>query len=364
LPEYDQDYYSILGVARNASDKEIKSAYRRMAFENHPDRNPGSREAEERFKAAAEAYEALSDPEKRAAYDRFGKEGLRGTGFRPFTDVNDIFSSFGDIFEQFFGFGHTGRRRGRRGSDLRSDIELSLKEAAFGVEREIEVHNLVTCSECSGSGARKGTSPGRCPGCGGRGEVIAQHGFLTIAKTCPRCRGSGVYVADKCPLCKGIGKVGATRKLNVKVPAGIDGGMQLRLAGEGEPGEGHAPPGDLYVFVRVKPIEGLEREGEDLHCRAVISIAAAALGGKVAVPTLDGETEIDVPKGTQPGDVARLPGLGIPRLNGYGRGDQHVHFMVEIPKKLTSEQEDLLRALAHSLGEEAKVKPKKKGFFK
>jgi molecular chaperone DnaJ len=362
LSEQEKDFYEILGVPRDADEKAIKSAYRKLAFEYHPDRNPGDREAEEKFKAASEAYEVLSDPQNRAAYDRFGRDGLRGTGFHPFNDVDDVFSSFGDIFEQFFGFGRSGRRSSRRGDDVRAEVTITLKEATFGVEREVEVQNLVNCTECGGNGAKKGTSPVRCQTCGGRGEVVVSRGFLTIAKTCPRCHGSGMFIEEKCEVCRGVGKVGKTRKLNVRIPQGVDDGMQLRLAGEGEPGDRGGPPGDLYIAIRVTPMEGIERENENLHCSVNVSFVMAALGGKVKVPSLEGEKEVEIPRGLQPGEVIRLPGIGVPRLNGYGRGDQHVHVSVEIPKKLSSEQEDLLKALARTMGESDRVKSKR-GIF-
>ena len=362
MSEANSDYYSVLGVPRDADEKTIKGAYRRIAFEHHPDRNPGNKDAEEKFKCASEAYEVLSDPQKRAVYDRFGRDGLRGTGFRPFTDVEDIFSSFGDIFEQFFGFGRTGRHGGRRGTDIKTEVQISLREAAFGTEREIEVQNLVMCRDCEGTGAKRGTKPSRCDTCGGHGEVGINHGFITISKTCPKCYGSGFVIREKCESCLGAGKISAARRLNIKIPAGVDDGMQLRLAGEGEGGDHGGPTGDLYVLVRVKSAEGLQRDGEDLHCCAKISFVMAALGGKVKIPTIEGETEIDVPRGTQPSDIIKLAGLGIPRLNGYGRGDQRVHFQVEIPKKISTEQEEILKSFAHTMGDSEKLKGKKSLF--
>jgi molecular chaperone DnaJ len=250
----------------------------------------------------------------------------------------------------------------RRGDDIRTVVDITLGEAAAGAEREVEVESLVSCGECGGSGAKKGTRPSKCGMCGGRGEVMASHGFLTISRTCPKCHGQGVFIEDKCPECRGVGKVGASRKLVVKIPAGIDDGMQLRLSGEGERGDRGGPPGDLYVLVRIKPIEGIQREGEDLHCVASIGFAVAALGGKATVPTLEGGRAVDIPKGSQPGDVVRLAGLGMPRLNGYGRGDQLVHISVEVPRKLTSEQEEMIKALAQTMGDSDKLRSKR-GLF-
>ena len=360
----ERDYYEILGVQRDTSDKEIKAAYRKLAFEYHPDRNPGNREAEEKFKEAGEAYEVLSDPQKRQLFDRFGRDGLRGSGFHPFNNVDDVFSSFGDIFEQFFGFQQGGRRHGgQRGEDLRAEISITLKEAAFGVEQEVEVQNLINCTECGGNGAKKGTKPGRCPVCNGQGQVVMSHGFISITRPCSKCHGSGVFVADKCHACSGLGKVKNARKLSVRVPAGVEDGMQLRLAGEGEPGSRGAPPGDLYIFIRVTPVAGLKRDGESLHCVVDVPFFMAALGGEVTVPTLEGEKSVDILRGTQPGDVIKIPGFGIPRLNGYGRGDQHVHVNVVIPRKLDSGQEDLMHQLADSMGHGERVKKKKKGIF-
>ena len=352
-------------MARDASDADLKSAYRKLAFEFHPDRNPGNREAEDRFKEISEAYEVLSDSGKRSMYDRFGHEGLAGSGFRPFTDVNDIFSSFGDIFEQFFGAPGHGRHHGRRrGDDARAVVDISLKEASLGVEREIEVQSINSCQSCGGSGAKKGSKVAKCQTCDGHGQVVVSHGFLTIQKTCPKCHGAGVFVSEKCPACSGLGKVRVNRKLNVKIPQGIEDGMQLRLAGEGEAGERGGPPGDLYILVKVIPVEGLERRGEDLFTVAKIPFYTALLGGSVEVITLNGSKEVEIPRGTQPGQVVRIPGQGMPRLNGYGRGDELVEVEVEIHKKLSREQEELVRNFASLDGASDRIKSKKGIFSK
>ena len=310
-----RDYYEVLGVTRNASQKEIKKAYRRLALKYHPDRNPGDKEAEEKFKEASEAYEVLSDPEKRELYDRYGHDGLRGSGFSGFSGVEDIFSHFGDIFSEIFGgspfgFGRAGARRGMRGADLRYDIALEFEEAVWGCEKDIQVEKLTDCPACGGSGAAPGTRPNVCPMCHGTGSVVQQQGFFTLQRTCPRCRGQGTVVEKPCSECNGSGKVEQEKTVSVKIPAGVDSGVRLRLAGEGEPGENGGPPGDLYVFITVKPDNRWRREGSDLFVDVEISFVQAALGTTITVPTLEGDKDIDIEPGTQPGESLVIEGGG------------------------------------------------------
>ncbi|MCX7943948.1 MAG: molecular chaperone DnaJ [Deltaproteobacteria bacterium] len=358
-----RDYYEILGVSRNADIREIKTAYRKLAFQYHPDRNPGDKEAEEKFKEAAEAYEVLSDPQKRELYDRYGHEGLKGTGFHPYSDIDDIFSSFSDIFEDFFGFSTgRGRRRSSRGADISRKIDITLMEAAQGIEKEVEVERLSVCSNCNGSGSRPGTYPQSCPVCHGRGQVSTRAGFMVISTTCNRCRGKGTVIVDKCEVCSGSGTVPQKKTLKVKIPPGVDTGMQLRLSGEGESAPGGGRPGDLYLVINVVPEEGMERDGEDIHSEVKISYIEAILGTSVRIKTIWGERDLEIRPGTQPQDVIKIPEGGMPRLNGYGRGDHIVHIKVEIPKKISSEEERLLKELAEISN--IKTTKKSKGFFR
>ncbi|MBA2847692.1 molecular chaperone DnaJ [Thermosulfuriphilus ammonigenes] len=359
---HHKDYYQILGVARDASAEEIKKAYRRLALKYHPDRNPGDKEAEERFKEASEAYEVLSDPEKRAIYDRFGHQGLSGQGYKTgFDDFQDIFSTFSDLFEEFFGFSSGfGRRessRPRPGADLRYDLSIDLEEAAKGKEIEIEFTRLEACNTCGGTGLRPGGQRAYCPVCQGRGQVVHSEGFFRISSTCPHCRGAGTINADPCPDCAGQGRLRRKRRLTVDIPPGVDTGTRLRIKREGEAGINGGPPGDLYVVIHVRPHKLFERHGDDLFCEVPINFVKAALGGEIFVETLWGKERITIPRGTQPGERLVLRGLGMPRLRGGGKGDLIVQIQVEIPRKLTRRQEELLREF------EALEEEKKEGFF-
>jgi molecular chaperone DnaJ len=342
-----RDYYDILGVPRNASEEDIKKAYRRMALKYHPDRNQGDKEAEENFKEASEAYEVLRDPNKREIYDFYGHDGLKSSGFTGFRGFDDIFSSFGDIFEEFFGFSsRSSRRGGSPGADLRYDLKMSLLDAALGMETEIEIFKKGRCDVCNGTGAQAGSTPHVCPHCHGRGQVNRSHGFFTISTTCSYCRGEGEVIANPCKSCRGAGLVKKRKKVSLQVPAGVDTGSRLRLRGEGEEGERGAPPGDLYVIIYVEPHEFFEREGDDIMLRVPLSFTMAALGGEIEVPTLNGAKKIQIPKGTQPGEIFKLRGEGIPHLHGRGRGDQLIQAAVWVPKRLTKRQEELLKDFA------------------
>jgi molecular chaperone DnaJ len=341
------DFYEILGVPKNASPEGIKKAYRKLALKFHPDKNPGSKEAEEKFKEAARAYEVLSDPEKRSHYDRYGSAGGGQYGGQGFQDINDIFQNFGDIFGDIFGQSRGSKNRGpRRGADLSTTIEVDFVQSAFGIEREIQFHRLVNCQDCSATGAKKGTSAQTCTQCGGRGSIFHSQGFFSVSSTCSRCRGSGNMILEKCPSCEGAGRKTAQRTLKVKIPPGINTGGKLRLVGEGEEGERGGPPGDLYVEVYVAPDARFVREGNDVVSRIKVTMSQAALGTRLEVETLKGREFIDIPKGTQPGDRIRLPGLGFNSLKGYNRGDQFIEVSVSIPEKLTRRQEELMREFA------------------
>jgi molecular chaperone DnaJ len=341
----DKDYYQILGVSRNASEDEIKKSYRKIAMQFHPDRNPGNKEAEEKFKIASEAYEVLRDPEKRGIYDRYGIEGLKGSGFTGFRGFEDIFSTFGDIFEDFFGFGTTQRHRtrARSGADLRYDVKISFHEAAFGKEHEVEIPKHVLCDVCNGTGAKPGTHPAHCPNCKGTGQVTRSQGFFTISTTCGHCRGEGKIIPHPCKACHGHGRVRQTKKLQVKIPPGVDTGSKLRIRGEGEEGERGGPPGDLFVFIYVEPHDFFSREGDDIICQIPISFPQAALGTDLEVPTLNGKKNISIPKGVEHGEILRIKGEGFPKIRGYGRGDQIIQVIVKTPKNLTNRQEEILK---------------------
>lgn len=359
-----KDYYKILGVPRNATQEEIKRAYRRLALQYHPDRNPGDKEAEERFKEIAEAYEVLRDPEKRRLYDLYGAEGVKSsTGFTGFRTMEDIFSTFSDLFEEFFGFSRGTRRAPRPGEDLRYDLTLDFLEAAFGTEKVIEVPQRLCCERCRGSGIEPGTSPKVCPYCYGRGQISRSHGFFTISTTCSYCQGEGKIVTDPCKACGGEGWQRGAKRLTVKIPPGVEDGTKIRVQGEGEEGEWGGPPGDLYLYIHVKPHELFRREGDDVIYRLPLSYSMAALGGEVEVPTLEGSTKVKIPPGIQPGEVIRLKGKGIPRLRGRGRGDFVIEVTIKVPKKLTKRQRELLEELA-ACEEQQTEGAGPRGFFK
>jgi molecular chaperone DnaJ len=347
-----RDYYEILGVDRDADDNPIKAQYRKLALKYHPDRNPGDKEAEEQFKEAAEAYEVLRDPEKRKIYDQYGHDGLQGTGFAGFRGFDDIFSSFSDIFDEFFGFGG-------QGSDLRYDLAISFMEAAFGVEKEIDIEKLETCSGCQGRACEPGTSPENCRYCGGTGQISRSQGFFSIRTTCPQCQGQGKTIPHPCRECGGTGQVLREKKVSVKMPGGVDTGSRLRLTGEGEGGIFGGPPGDLYIYVRVEPHQFFKRDNHDVLCQIPISFVQAALGDTIDVPTLNGDKKLDIPKGTQPGDIFRFEGQGIPSLRGYGRGDQIIQVVVKTPTGLNKKQEKLLREFASIEASKLSTKIKK-----
>jgi len=358
-----RDYYEALNVHRRASLEEIKKAYRQLALKYHPDRNPGDKQAEERFKEAAEAYEVLSNPEKREVYDRFGHEGLRSTGYQGFTRQSDIFRAFSDIFEDFFGGGARARRQAERGADLHCDLNINFVEAAFGINREIEVPRLERCDHCDGSGVAPGYKMDTCPACAGRGQITKTQGFFYISTTCPHCHGRGRFIKHPCTRCKGTGQVEKTRKIKVNVPPGVDTGTRLKLRGEGELSPNGGSPGDLYVQIFVQPHDFFEREGDDVIYHLTLSFPEAALGTEVEVPTLEGSEIISITGGTQPGDILRLHGKGFPHLRSKGRGDEVIIVHIRTPTNLSARQEELLRELAGLEGKEINGKRRHWGFF-
>ena len=346
-----RDYYDVLGVGKTADEKEIKKAYRRVAMKYHPDRNPDDPDADEKFKEASEAYEILSDSEKRAAYDQFGHAGVEGQmggggfGGGSFSDI------FGDVFGDIFGGGGRGRGGAQRGSDLRYTLDISLEDAVRGTTVEIRVPTLVSCGTCDGSGARKGSSPTTCGTCGGAGQVRMQQGFFQVQQTCPTCRGRGSTISDPCTSCRGQGRVEKTKKLSVKVPPGVDTGDRIRLGGEGEAGTEGGPPGDLFVQMSVKQHPIFERDGKHLYCEVPITFADAALGGELEVPTLDGRVKLKIPPETQTGKLFRLRGKGVQPVRGGGVGDLLCRAVVETPVNLNKRQKEILRELQDSLGQ-------------
>jgi len=358
-----RDFYEVLEVSRDASDEDIKRAYRKQALKYHPDRNPGDKAAEDKFKECSAAYQILSDPEKRAQYDRFGAAAFDGNGggFDFGAGFEDIFSGiFGDFFGQTRGGGRS-RSRARRGDDLRYNLDLAFEEAAFGSEKTISVPRMSTCETCDGQGAKPGTKPKTCSGCRGSGQVRFQQGFFSIAKTCGQCGGQGSVIADPCPKCQGQGVVRRTQSLSVKIPAGVDTGSRLKLRGEGEAGAAGGPAGDLYVVVRVREHALFRREDSDVICDIPLSFPQAALRADIEVPTLEGKHKMRFPPGTQSGALFRLKGKGIADLRGYGRGDHVVRVVVETPRKLTKRQKELLEEFAKTSGQE--VHPMSRGFF-
>ncbi|NMF95959.1 molecular chaperone DnaJ [Aromatoleum toluolicum] len=362
-----RDYYDVLGVNRDASDDEIKKAYRKLAMKHHPDRNPDSKDAEDKFKEAKEAYEILSDAQKRGAYDRYGHAGVDpsaggGPGGQGFDGFADAFSDiFGDIFG---GGGGRGRSNVYRGADLRYNLEISLEEAARGAEKTIRIPTVEECDTCHGSGAKPGTQPKPCPTCGGAGQVRIQQGFFSIQQTCPKCHGTGRIIPDPCRDCGGAGRVKRQKTLEVKIPAGIDEGMRLRHAGHGEPGVNGGPPGDLYVEIHIRQHSVFQRDHDDLHCEMPISFTTAALGGEIEIPTLEGMARLKIPSETQSGRVFRLRGKGIRNVRSQAHGDLLCHVVVETPVNLTERQKELLREFEEvSRGDADRHNPKAKSWM-
>ena len=368
-----KDYYGMLGVPKDASEEDIKKAFRHLARKWHPDVNPGNKQAEEKFKEINEAFEVLKDPEKRSAYDQYGEAGLEGMGFEPgrggYSSFEDLFGDlgFGDIFDVFSGFGGgRGRRQGREvGADLKYDLGITLEEAYAGIVTKMEVPRSEACPACKGTGARKGTSPVSCPRCDGTGELrqVRRTGFMQTVSImpCDRCGGTGKVIEDPCGECGGTGRVRRTRKVELSIPAGVDDGQFLRLQGQGEAGRNGGPPGDLYIIIRVKEHPVFERHGTEVFCKTVIGLPTAILGGEVQIPTLTGKARLKIPPGTQSHTVFRLKGQGLPELHGRGRGDQLVKVVVDIPRNPDARQTGLLKELSESMG--AGEPKTEKGFF-
>jgi molecular chaperone DnaJ len=355
-----RDYYEILGIERSASNGEISGAYRKLAVKYHPDKNPGDEGAIDRFKEAAEAFEVLSDPDRRARYDRYGHAGLNGQyGVHHFTDVEDIFSAFGDLFGDLFGA--RTRRRPQKGRDVRCDVTLSLKEAANGCTKTVEFQRHAHCEECEGTGAAKGSRREICGYCRGQGRVVQSAGIVRIQTTCPSCHGAGSVIKHPCQSCRGSGQVLKKVVTEVQIPPGVDDEMRVRIAGEGEPSPNGGPPGDAYCFISVLPHPLFERDGQNLICRIPITYSQAALGTSLEVPTLEGRGEVDIPAGTQSGQVFRMNGKGMPDPRRRGLGDLLVQVVIEVPKKLSKEEQTLLRQLADV--EHKHVAPERKSFF-
>jgi molecular chaperone DnaJ len=346
------DYYEVLGVSRGASDQELKAAYRKLAMQYHPDRNPGNAQAEDRFKQCSEAYQVLADPEKRAAYDRYGHAGVSGGGFsgngNPFADMPDL----GDIFGDLFGFNVGGGRKASRvqkGRDVRFDVTVEFDEAVFGKEMEVSIRRMEACPDCRGTGAADGRGASACQQCHGHGQVRYQQGFFSIARTCNVCGGTGSVISDPCRSCRGDGRIEREHTIHVNIPAGVEEGTRIRYQGEGDAGRFGGPSGDLYIVLSVKPHQFFERDGNDLHCVLPISYPQATLGAEVQIPTLEGETIVKIPEGTQSGKEFRLRGKGVPYLNERGRGDLVVQVAVQTPRKLTRIQKELLRQFGDTL---------------
>jgi len=356
-----RDYYEVLGVSQSATHNEIANVYRDLAMKYHPDRNPGDEEASKKFKEAAEAFDVLNNPEKRARYDRYGHAGVDGPGGAArFHDAADIFAAFGDIFGDLFGGGGARRRVGR-GAHIRCKVEISLHEAARGIKKTIRFRRHRACGDCGGSGARPGTRPETCSYCGGAGRVVQSTGFFSMQTTCPGCKGAGTTIRDPCPKCRGSGFVSEMVRRQVTIPAGVDEHTQLRLAGEGEPSPEGGPPGDCYVFIVITEHPLFHRDGRHLLCQVPIAYSQAALGATIEVPTLDGPRELTVPPGTQVGDVFRMTGLGMPSPRRRVRGDLLVQVAIEVPAKLSAEHEQVLRKLAEL--EHTHVTPQRRTFF-
>lgn len=367
-----RDYYEILGVPRGADDETIKKSYRKLALKFHPDKNPGNKAAEESFKELGEAYEALSDPQKRAAYDQYGHaafdararagRGFGGGGFHdPFEIFREVFGGGGgSIFDEFFGSRHDPTQP-QRGDDLRYDLEISFEEAALGCEKEVTVTKPEPCETCEGSGVEAGSRTKTCPACHGRGQVITARGIFSIAQTCPNCQGAGRVIEKPCKSCHGAGRHDRSSKIKLRIPAGVDTGSRLRSAGNGEAGLRGGPPGDLYVVLHIKAHEIFRRDGDDLLCEVPVSVVQAALGAEIEVPTLNGKAAIRIPAGTQPGTMFRLKGKGVKNVQGYGHGDLHVRIDVEVPTHLTSAQKAKLQEFAELCDEN--VNPISRSFF-
>lgn len=355
-----RDYYELLGIVRSAGEDEVKKAYRKLALQYHPDRNPGDKQSEERFKEVSEAYQVLSDPQKRAQYDKFGHAafGDNGPGFDFNSGFEDI---FGDIFGEFFGGAGARRRSESRGEDLRYNLTLSFEEAVSGVEKKIKIPRHGPCDTCRGTGAKAGTSLQTCPSCRGRGQVSFQQGFFSVSRSCSQCHGQGTFISDPCTSCGGAGRVRKMHTLSVKIPAGVDNGSRLKLRGEGETAPARGIPGDLYVVIQVEPHPIFTRENLDILCDVPISFVQAALGAEIDVPTLDGKIKMKIPSGTQSGKVFRIKGKGVKDVHGYEQGDQHVLVLVETPTHLTARQKELLKEFAALGGED--INPLSKGFF-